>query len=53
MTIKELYEWATDNNVENFDLEIVGRDYIIQPVREHDLFIDRLHEEVEIETKWL
>ena len=50
MTIKELYEWAIDHNVENFDLEIELQSYTYKSVYESDLCIDRLHDEVTIET---
>lgn len=49
MTIKELYEWAIDKNVENFDLEIVLSNCACKPIYEYDLNIDRLYEEVMID----
>ena len=51
MTIKELYEWATDHNVENFDLEIVLSNNTCKSINEYNLNIDRLYEEVMIDTE--
>ena len=51
MTIKELYEWAEQNNVENFNLEIELQGVVWKSVCQYDLFIDRLHEKVTIDTE--
>lgn len=46
MTIKKLYEWAIDNKVENYDVEIQYRDgggdyYGTDILYESDIRIDR------------
>lgn len=51
MTIKELYEWAIDKNVENFDLEIVLSHSACKSIYEYDLSIDRFYEEVMIDIE--
>ncbi len=51
MTIKELYEWAIDKNVENFDLEIVLSNSVCKSIYEYDLNIDRFYEEVMIDMR--
>lgn len=51
MTIKELYEWAIDHNVENFDLEIDLEYHAYKSVYEDDLYIDRFHDKVTIDTE--
>ena len=52
MTIKELYEWAIDKNVENFDLEVDLEYGAYKSVYEDDLYIDRLYDKVAIDTEW-
>lgn len=47
MTIKDLYEWAVKNGVEDFDIEIQYRDdggyyYGSSSLNELDIEIDRL-----------
>lgn len=51
MTIKDLYEWAVKNGVEDFDIEIQYRDgggyyYGSSSLYESDIEIDRLRSEV-------
>lgn len=51
MTIKDLYEWAVKNGVEDFDIEIQHRDgggyyYGSSSLYESDIEIDRLRSEV-------
>lgn len=51
MTIKELYEWAIKNNVEDYDVRIQYRDeggcyYGTDTLYEVDIEIDRLRLEV-------
>ena len=48
MTIKELYEWAIDHDVENFDIELETTHGVYKSVYEYDLEIDRLHETVDV-----
>ena len=51
MTIKELYEWAIKNEVEDYDIEIQYRDgggyyYGTETLYESDIEIDRIRSEV-------
>lgn len=51
MTIKQLYEWAVKNEVENYDIEIQYRDsggyyYGSSSLYESDIDIDHLRSEV-------
>lgn len=51
MTIKELYEWAIENEVEYYDVQIQYRDgggyyYGSESLYESDIEIDRLRFEV-------
>lgn len=51
MTIKELYEWAIQNSVEDYDIEIQYRDgggyyYGTSTLYESDIEIDNLRSEV-------
>lgn len=51
MTIKELYEWAIKNEVENYSVEILYRDdggyyHGTSALREDEIKINKLYSEV-------
>jgi len=50
MTIEELYDWAVDNNCEDFPLVISMLNYASEVIQE-DLFIDTADEYIAITDK--
>ena len=40
MTIKELYDWAVKNNVENFSIEYYDSDWGYTSIKEYSLSIE-------------
>lgn len=49
MTIKELYEWAMANNVEDYELSMADTEKLVKDVNTNMLYVSEEYEEVTIE----